>query len=34
MVAVAAKDITNERDYEKDKLAMINMNRMKIKDEH
>ena len=34
MVAVAAKDIYNERDYEKDKLANININRKKVQDEH
>ena len=34
MVAVAAKDITNERDYEKDRLANININRKRVQDEH
>ena len=30
MVAIAAKDITNEREYEKDKLANINIKRKKV----
>ena len=29
-VAIAAKDITNEREYEKDKLANINIKRKKV----
>ena len=34
MVSIAAKDITNEREYEKDKLANINIKRKKVQDEH